>query len=353
MKILHSADIHLQKYKDERWESLHYLLQIGKKEKVKIFIISGDLFDRNLDAQNLRPHIRKIFSGNPFKVVIIPGNHDIQCFKIGMDFGQNAVVLNDIFTPLEYQGVRIWGIPFEPIKGEKLFQKLYIWGKKLNSEYKNILLFHGELLDTFYSRQDFGQEGEERYMPARLSYFHDLNLDYILSGHFHTRFEVKRLNKGGYFVYSGSPVSITQRELGQRKANLLEIGEAPVEYWLDTPHFQKIEVEFDPFKKEDPLQTVEESIKSLHPQAKLILKLSGFINSEQLGLTEKQLREKIEHMVKGRCVSLEPEFRDIRVILEEDLFINFEQKLHNLKLEETEKKHLRDLAIQAMMRTER
>ena len=31
MKILHTADIHLKKYKDERWQTLEKLIESGKE----------------------------------------------------------------------------------------------------------------------------------------------------------------------------------------------------------------------------------------------------------------------------------------------------------------------------------
>ena len=67
MKILHTADIHLREYDDDRWKTLQKLIEIGKQEKVEIFVISGDLFDKDIDAENLRPKIREIFSNTGFK----------------------------------------------------------------------------------------------------------------------------------------------------------------------------------------------------------------------------------------------------------------------------------------------
>jgi len=55
MKILHTADIHLKEYNDERWEALQELINIGRKEKIDVLVISGDLFDRNTNAESLRP----------------------------------------------------------------------------------------------------------------------------------------------------------------------------------------------------------------------------------------------------------------------------------------------------------
>ena len=76
MKILHTADIHLRGDKDERWEALQKLIENGKENKVSIFAICGDLFDKDVDAESLRPKIRELFSNTGFKVLIIPGNHD-------------------------------------------------------------------------------------------------------------------------------------------------------------------------------------------------------------------------------------------------------------------------------------
>ena len=80
MRILHTADIHLQEYDDEKWQALHQLIKIGKKEQVDVFLISGDLFDKDINAESLRPKIRDLFSNNGFKVLIIPGNHDTASF---------------------------------------------------------------------------------------------------------------------------------------------------------------------------------------------------------------------------------------------------------------------------------
>jgi len=62
MKVLHTADIHLREYGDNRWKALQKLIEIGKKEEVEVFVVSGDLFDKDIDAEVLRPKIREVFS---------------------------------------------------------------------------------------------------------------------------------------------------------------------------------------------------------------------------------------------------------------------------------------------------
>jgi DNA repair protein SbcD/Mre11 len=350
MKILHTADIHLREYGADRWKTLQKLIEIGKQEKVEIFVISGDLFDKDIDAENLRPKIREIFSGTGFKIILVPGNHDSESYKSGMYFGEDVFILTNFNEPFEYKDLRIWGLPFEPIEGDKILSKLRLLASNLATDKRNILLYHGELLDTFFSRRDFGDEGEGRYMPVKLSYFKDLNIDYVLAGHFHSRFDVRKLENGGYFVYPGSPISITERETGQRKINIFEVGNPPEEYLLDTPHFEEISIEFDPFVEKNPVEVIKERLERIRPEASIILTIKGFINSEKIGISEAELVSRMREITKGKCAR-EPsfEFKDMHIILEDDLFKNFMSKLEQCSYDEEKKRQLRDVTIRAVM----
>jgi len=352
MRILHTADIHLREYGDDRWKTLQKLIEVGKKEEIEIFVISGDLFDKGIDAENLRPKIREIFSNTGFKIVLIPGNHDSDSYASGMYFGEDTVILTDLNSPFEYKDVRIWGMPFEPIEGGKILDKLHSLANDLTPDKRNILLYHGELLDAFFSRKDFGDEGEERYMPVRVSYFKDLKIDYVLAGHFHSSFDVRRLENGGYFVYPGSPISITKRETGQRKVNIFEAGKPPEEYPLDTPYFEEVVIKLNPYEKKNPIEIIREKLDNLQPNAKAILTIKGFINGEVLNINETELIKQIKEFAAQRNVELfpsEPELKDIWMILEDDLFKSFTEKLERTGYEEEEKKQMRDIAIRAMM----
>jgi DNA repair exonuclease SbcCD nuclease subunit len=350
MKILHTADIHLKEHNDERWQALLQLIAIGIDKEIEIFVISGDLFDRGIDAESLRPHIRKLFSETGFKICLIPGNHDSDSYGGGMYFGEDTVILTDLNRPFEYKEVTIWGVPFKPTEGEEILHQLRSTADHFNPDKKNIVLYHGELLDAFFSRRDFGAEGDERYMPVRLSYFTDLQVDYVLAGHFHKGFDVWQLEGGGYFVYPGSPISITKRETGRRRINLFELGKPPQEYLLDTPHFEDVTIVCDPFAVENPLEQVKERLKSLHPNAQVILTITGFVNGEAIGMNEQELVEGIKKIARDRCI--EPphyEFRDIRLILEDDLFKSFLMKLEQTDYDETNKERMRAIAVKAMM----
>lgn len=350
MKILHTADIHLRAYGDERWQALQRLITIGGEEDIEILVISGDLFDRGTDAEGLRPHIRTLFSNTGFRICLIPGNHDRDCYAGGMYFGEDTYILTDPNRPCEYKDITIWGIPFEPAESEKILHQLHTLVPRLTPDKKQIVLCHGELLDAFFSRSDFGDEGDERYMPMRLSYFNDLKVDYVLAGHFHKRFDVRRLEQGGYFVYPGSPVPITKRETGQRKVNLFELGKPPREYPLDTPYFEEVVVVCDPFVDKSPLDAIKERFDALPQNALAILTVTGFINGATIGMTEEELVEGIKKIVRDRRA--EPpnyEFRDIRTILEDDLFKGFLTKLEQAGHADEKKKQMREIAIRAMM----
>jgi DNA repair protein SbcD/Mre11 len=350
VKILHTADIHLREYADDRWKTLEKLIEIGKQEKVEIFVISGDLFNKDIDAEILRPRIREVFSGTGFRIVLTPGNHDSESYRSGMYFGEDVSILTNLEDPFEYEGVRIWGLPFEPLEGEEVLSKLRSLASNLKADRTNILLYHGELLDTFFSRTDFGDEGEGRYMPVKLSYFRDLHIDYVLAGHFHSKFDVRRLESGGYFVYPGSPISITERELGQRKVNIFEVGGPPKEYLLDTPHFEEVSLKFDPFVDKSPIELVTECLQGIHSQANLMLTVKGYIDSEKIAATESELVRQIKELVKDKAIrSLDLEFSDTHTILADDLFRSFINRLEQCDYDEEKKKHLRELAIRAMM----
>ncbi len=349
MKILHTSDLHLKDYGDERWETLKRLVKIGKKEKIEIFVVSGDLFDKNIDADNLRDRIREILSDNGFKVILIPGNHDEKAYANGVFFGEDVVVLTDLKKPFEYKNVVIRGLPFQPIEGEKLLEELYSVADNLVDDKTNILLYHGELTDAVFQKNDFGEEGEERYMPVKLSYFKGLNFQYILAGHFHSRFSVWSLDNGGYFVYPGSPISITKKETGKRKVNLFEVGEAPKEYEIDSPYFEEILIKLDPFSNENPLRLIKERFNGIDDNAKIILKITGYINSQKIGMTETQFANEIKNVIEEKTVEKHLEFKDVGSILDDDLFKKFLFYLDNNEDNEDRKKRLRDLALKAMM----
>lgn len=347
MKVLHTADIHLKTIGDERWGSLESIVNVCIKEDVDLLVISGDLFDSATNAEYLRDGIRQFFSSGSFQTVIIPGNHDIESYQEGFYFGERVKVLNNPNwnnNVFEFDSVRVIGIPFENLDSQDLYRRLRELSPILKSDQTNMLLYHGELLDTFYSREEFGPDETNRYMPTRLSYFQELNVDYVLAGHFHTKFDIRELGENQYFVYSGSPVSITKKELGQRAANLFQIGNSPKEYPLDTFHYLDVEIELNPFDNSKALDLIRKELEKIHPKAKVLLTVTGYIKQ-----AENKLVSDIKSLVEGREIKVEYQFQDISRVLNHGLYSNFEKILSKTEIDEIRKEQIRKLAIRGII----
>lgn len=354
MKILHTADIHLKKDHQERWEALCSITETGREEKIDLLIICGDLFDADVEAPGLKNDIRPLFSGLDYNIVILPGNHDSRSFEDGGYLGPNVKIILSSDEFYEIGDICIAGLPFEETKGREIYGKLKYMSDRLPPEKCCVLLYHGELLDSFYSRNDFGDEGEGRYMPSKLDYFRDLNFDYVLAGHFHTNFNVWEFSEKRYFVYPGSPVSITTRETGRRKANLFTAGEPPLELPLSTPYFNDLIITLDPFSDIDPVSIIRSEIDRADKNAAILLSVEGFINREKHGIDETALKESIEMIKKEKGNITEKRFAPIdwSRILEDDIFKAFIEKLKLKEYDDEQKNTIRNFFMKAMQYSE-
>ena len=194
------------------------------------------------------------------------------------------------------------------------------------SDATNILLYHGELLDMVPSRDGFGEEDLAGYMPTRLSYFDRLGLDYVLAGHFHSGFEIRRFDNG-YFVYPGSPISITKKECSPRRANLFETGGQPLPVVLDTPFYDDVLVRLNPLDGRNPVEMVRERLASCSPNARILLDVSGFVDLVALGLDEKDLTKRIGGLMSPGVEDMRQTWMDVGVVLQNDLFQSCRRRL--------------------------
>lgn len=349
MKVLHTADLHLKSFGDERWQALQALLELGAREKVDVLAVCGDLFDRGVDLLKLQDPLRAALSGLSFTVLILPGNHDCAAFGGGIFLGDSAIVLDDWQRPYTCGEAVFWGLPFEPIGGVEIVNRLRALAARMAGGRRHLLLYHGELLDAFFSRPELGEEGTDRYMPVKLSYFEHLPVDCVLAGHFHSGFRAWTIKRNCFFAYPGSPVSVTRRETGRRAVNLFEISSAPREHLLETFHFDSRTVTLDPFGGLDPLSQVEQALKGLHPAAGLLLTVGGYIDGSR-GLDESALAGRLRALIAGRLAG-EPlyTFRDIRAVLQDELFTNFLDKLNRSGGGAEDVRRRRELALRAMM----
>jgi DNA repair protein SbcD/Mre11 len=348
VKFLHTADLHLNEQVPERWAALRELVKTAEREKVQVLVIAGDLFDQNVEAEMLRSRLRDILGGGSFMTVIIPGNHDSRAYRSGLFFGEGVRIITDWREPVRFDEVDLWGLPYEPLEGEKLVSRLLEISSLMSREKYNILLFHGELLDAYFSSRDLGSEGSRRYMPVKLSYFSSLPLHCVLAGHFHSRHTVWQIPGSGYFVYPGSPVSVTRRETGKRTASLVVPGQPPVEVTLDTFYYERIRVTLDPFDYRDPLAVIREKIEESDPAARVILTVEGLYNGSLQNLSEEQLVTSIREILDKRGAEAPVfNFSDVRHVLEDDLFQRFNAMLSEKDYSPEQKQKIKEMTVRA------
>lgn len=348
LKILHTSDLHLTEKASERWDALDEIVKITSNHQASALVIVGDLFDHNVEADKLRARLRAIFGGSDFQTIILPGNHDHKAYRSGLYFGEKVSVITAWEEPVRVGEAFFWGLPYEKLSGEKLVNRLRKIAGLMNPDNINFLLFHGELLDAYFSRTDLGDEGDLRYMPVKLSYFEPLPIQYVLAGHFHSRYTSWQLPRGGLFIYPGSPVAVTRREIGRRVANLVEQGRDPLEIPLSTHHYEKVVISLDPFNSEDPLIMLDKKMRKIPAESKVILKVEGLFNGSALGMDENELSTKIRARIGSRFGG-DPamEFFDVRHIIEDELFQQFHERLNLVDCPGEQKEQVKQMVVSA------
>jgi len=345
MKILHTADIHIREYQDNSWRAFESLIKVGSKEKIDVFVISGDFFDKKVSFVKLYPEIRPLLNSVAYEFVIIPGNHDENAFAVDAFFGEKVRILRSVTEPIEYEALRFFGFPFKNITSGEVRNNLRKIKDLTVGNKTNILLFHGELLDHSFSGSDFGDE-EINYMGVRLSFFSNLNLKYVLAGHFHTNFQVYEFDSEGFFVYPGSPVSITRKETGKRSVNLFEVGNVPSQYSIDTPYYEQMRFSVYPEDDIKIIAKIKDKVKEFPKEAKVLLSLSGYTEEkeEELHKKIKELEDEFENL------EIENRVRGIKRLGEDELFRAFIEKLEKLK--SPRQQEIKRLLIKSILESE-
>ena len=346
MKILHTSDIHIREYDDESWKAFESLVKIGTKENIDVFVISGDFFDKKVSFVRLYAEIRLLLNSVEYEFVIIPGNHDENAFAVDAFLGEKVKVIRQLTEPFEYKNVRFFGFPFTNITSGQLRNNLRKIKSLTDAHKTNILLFHGELLDHSFSGSDFGDE-ESNYMGLRLSFLSNLNIKYVLAGHFHTNFQAYEFDSDGYFVYPGSPVSITRKETGKRAVNIFEVGKVPSPYTIDTPYYEQVKISVYPDENQSQIiEKIKRKTEGFSKEAKILVSLAGYTQEGE------------EDFYKG-IKNFEEEFRNIEIrnrvrgmkqLYEDELFMIFIEKLKKLK--NPRQQEIKRLLIRSMLESE-
>lgn len=344
MKIAHTADIHLHSDHPQRLAALEQIVKLATERQADLLLIAGDLFDDNHQAQLLRPQLRTLFSNLPFSIVAIPGNHDQKAYEPGSYYGQNFYPLNKHpYAIYEHRHCRVVGVPYFDGSLAPLIPQLR---REVKPDALNLLLLHCTWALPHFTDQDYGGEGQGRYLPVTADLLNNLGYDYILAGHFHATYTVQELPCGTKFIYSGSPVSVTAREQGRRGINWLENGRHNM-LVLDSYYHQTLTYNLTGKEWQQVLNQLEQDLDH-HPDhlCQLLIEMTGFCSED-----ETQIQRLLDQLVAGRTnTRVNHACRSVRKIQADSLYQRVEQKLAAADIDESMRRLARDLLLAAFIR---
>lgn len=339
MRIIHTADVHLSPDHPERMEALEEVVDLCEQEEADLLLITGDLFDANIDLEDLKTDLRPLFSDNSFQTLVIPGNHDKSAFRQEDYFGEDLEVLQD--KPYSQKIIEDANIVALPYTNKAFSEMVEPLSEAVEDGKENILMIHCTLAGA---TGGFGDESE--YLPVKPSELVQTGFDYVLAGHIHSSATRKTFGDT-VFAYSGSTVSISSSETGKREAWLLETGEGLETRELDTEYYLKEQKEVLPGEEDEVTDEIEEDLKQKDlDKASVIVKLEGFTQEEV-----EEFSDEVEDKVEG----LEPDEVDLDVldlesaasVMDSEIYREFSSKMDDKEFENpelVEKKFLRGLS---------
>jgi len=282
-----------------------------------------------------------MFSGNPFQILAIPGNHDKEAYSANLDFGPDLkIAATEPFEIRTYDKTSVVAVPYQDRPSDKLLSELENAAKDAQTR---ILLIHCTL-DIGFTGQDFGEEATTIYFPVTAETLSRLNYDYVLSGHFHAQTCKKSLNGNRCFIYPGSPISHTKKEEGKRQVVLIDTEkEDTTGIFLDSFYYDSLQLYVRPGKEVETLQAFKEWI-ALHSadDCELEVIVTGFLK-----ISEVDFRKALERI--GENVEILHDYRNVERVLRHPLYKRFSEKLEaDEEIEDKDK--VENFVIDAMSR---
>lgn len=220
MKFVHLADLHLdakfdslssidglpQKRRLEQRKALKDVVEYIKENDIKLFLISGDLYEQNYIRKSSIEYINKLFEEIPdTQIFIAPGNHDPyikNSFYSTYTWSKNVHIFNENIEKIDFEDAHIYGFGFTDFYcKESEIEEIQVE----EPDDINILITHGSL--------DGGSDDLREYNPLRQSKLKQLDFDYIALGHIHKPYYNEEKNQK--IFYPGSTISLGFDELGE------------------------------------------------------------------------------------------------------------------------------------------
>lgn len=220
MKFVHLADLHLdakfdslssidglpQKRRLEQRKALKDVVEYIKENDIKLFLISGDLYEQNYIRKSSIEYVNKLFEEIPYtQIFIAPGNHDPyikNSFYSTYTWSKNVHIFNENIEKIDFEDAHIYGFGFTDFYCKQSeIEEIQVE----EPDDINILITHGSL--------DGGSDDLREYNPLRQSKLKQLDFDYIALGHIHKPYYNEEKNQKKF--YPGSTISLGFDELGE------------------------------------------------------------------------------------------------------------------------------------------
>lgn len=220
MKFVHLADLHLdakfdslssidglpQKRRLEQRKALKDVVEYIKENDIKLFLISGDLYEQNYIRKSSIEYVNKLFEEIPdTQIFIAPGNHDPyikNSFYSTYIWSKNVHIFNENIEKIDFEDAHIYGFGFTDFYCKQSeIEEIQVE----EPDDINILITHGSL--------DGGSDDLREYNPLRQSKLKQLDFDYIALGHIHKPYYNEEKNQK--IFYPGSTISLGFDELGE------------------------------------------------------------------------------------------------------------------------------------------
>lgn len=352
MKLLVTADLHLSESQPERLEVFRWLIEQAVDEQADGLLIGGDIFDSTHDFEVLKGEFLSALKNSTatFPVITIPGNHDSE-LSSRTYLGENTNVLDEDNkeSTISAKGLNITisGLPYHHGTSKESDQRNI---PEAADEGTSIFLTHGSLIDPEreYIFDGISRQQEENDNLIFRRDFEGLNYDCVILGHWHGSSHFRGDETD--FLYPGSPLPTSRRDLGQKfywiltvtETNSLDLTRRPItadSSW----YYQKESLFAIPnYKKEVPDRLYEllDDIDK-DPRRSLIVEINGFVSSRD----ELELKGELDEVTRG----FEGNFQNVELVWNLVATDKFEEPLVSNFIGEIEKLDKSDVDLESFL----
>lgn len=270
MKFVHIADVHLDipfktisqranlgvERRLEQRKALKKVIDFIEENDIEYLFICGDLYEQEYIRESSIRFLNDLFEQIPnTKIYIVPGNHDPyikDSYYMSYNWSSNVKIFTNRVEKVENADANIYGFGFNNfIMRENQIEQIKIVDKNK----VNILLTHGDLIDSSYN-------------PMNINQINEKGFDYVALGHTHKREDKTNI------VYPGSLISLGFDELGKHGMIVGEIIDKKLYKQfipIDEREFMETELDVSNICSEEELIEKINDIEALNNLYKVIL----------------------------------------------------------------------------------